>query len=74
MAINNKSASDFAFDRAKAIREFRVIEAINSLPIPREMQAIMYGNIRYESDNSFDINKLEVKNPGDTTAKGLALF
>ena len=74
MAINNKSASDFAFDRAKAIREFRVIEAINSLPIPREMKAIMYGNIRYESDNSFDINKLEVKNPGDTTAKGLGLF
>jgi len=74
MAIDNKSATDFSILREKGIREFRVIEAIDSLPIPREMKAIMYGNIKYESGNSFDINKIEIKNPGDNSIKGVGLF
>ena len=74
MAIDNKSALDFSFDRAKVIREFQTIQDIDSLPIPREMKAIMYGNIKYESGNTFDINKKEVKNPGDTSIKGIGLF
>jgi hypothetical protein len=74
MAINNKSALDFSIDRAKAIREFKTIDSINSLPLPREMKAIMYGNIKYESDNSFDINKLERLKPGVNRGKGKGLF
>jgi len=74
MAIDNKSALDFSFDRAKVIREFQTIQDIDSLPISREMKSTLYANIKYESGNSFDINKKEVKNPGDNSIKGIGLF
>ena len=74
MAIGNQSATDFSISRAKNLREQRVIDALNSFNIPEGLKAIFYGNIKYESDNSFDINKLEVLKPGVTREKGIGLF
>jgi len=74
MAINNQSASDFSFARTRDIKEQRVIDALNSFNIPDDFKAILYGNIKYESANSFDINKLEVLEPGVKRAKGVGLF
>jgi hypothetical protein len=74
MAIGNKSASDFSFARTRDIKEQRVIDALNSFNIPDDFKAILYGNIKYESGNSFDINKLEVLEPGVTREKGVGLF
>ena len=74
MAIGNKSASDFSFARTRDIKEQRVIDALNSFNIPDDFKAILYGNIKYESGNSFDINKLEVLEPGETREKGVGLF
>ena len=74
MAIGNQTATDFSFARARDIREQRVIDALNSFNIPDDFKAILYGNIKYESDNSFDINKLEVLKPGVKRARGVGLF
>jgi len=74
MAIGNKSASDFSFSRTRDIKEQRVIDALNSFNIPDDFKAILYGNIKYESANSFDINKLEVLKPGVKREKGVGLF
>lgn len=74
MDIKNKTATDFSFKRTRDIREQRVIDALNSFNIPDDFKAILYGNIKYESDNSFDINKLEVLEPGETREKGVGLF
>lgn len=74
MAIGNQSTTDFSISRAKNLREQRVIDALNSFNIPEGLKAILYGNIKYESDNSFDINKLEVLKPGVKRAKGVGLF
>lgn len=74
MAIGNQSASDFSFARARDIKEQRVIDALNSFNIPDDFKAILYGNIKYESANSFDINKLEVLKPGVKRSKGVGLF
>lgn len=74
MAINNQSTSDFSFARTRDIKEQRVIDALNSFNIPDDFKAILYGNIKYESGNSFDINKLEVLEPGETREKGVGLF
>jgi hypothetical protein len=74
MAIGNQSTTNFSISRAKNLREQRVIDALNSFNIPEGLKAILYGNIKYESDNSFDINKLEVLKPGVKRAKGVGLF
>jgi hypothetical protein len=74
MAISNQSTTNFSISRAKNLREQRVIDALNSFNIPEGLKAILYGNIKYESDNSFDINKLEVLKPGVKRAKGVGLF
>ena len=74
MAINNQSSADFSISRARNLREQRVIDALNSFNISEGLKSILYGNIKYESDNSFDINKLEVLKPGVTREKGIGLF
>ena len=74
MAIGNQTATDFSFARARDIREQRVIDALNSFNIPDDFKAILYGNIKYESDNSFDINKLEYLDPGEVKERGVGLF
>ena len=74
MAINNQSSADFSISRARKLREQRVIDALNSFNISEGLKSILYGNIKYESDNSFDINKLEVLKPGVTREKGIGLF
>jgi len=74
MAIDNQTASSFSLKRTRDLAEQRVIDALNSFNIPDDFKAIMYGNIKYESDNSFDINKLEVLKPGVTREKGVGLF
>tara|TARA_R110000868_G_scaffold1050_3_gene8021 strand:- start:2547 stop:3167 length:621 start_codon:yes stop_codon:yes gene_type:complete len=74
MAIDNQNVSAFSLSRAQDLRQQRVIDALNSFNIPEGLKSILYGNIRYESDTSFDINKVEKKNPGDNSAKGVGLF
>jgi len=74
MAVDNQSASSFSLKRTKDLSEQRVIDGLNSFNIPDDFKAILYGNIKYESANSFDINKLEVLKPGVKRAKGVGLF
>lgn len=72
--IGNQTATEFSLRRTTDILEQNVIDAINSFNIPDDFKAIIYGNIKYESDSSFDINKLEVLEPGVTREKGIGLF
>ena len=74
MAIDNQSASSFSLKRTKDLSEQRVIDDLNSFNIPEGLKSILYGNIKYESGGTFDINKVEEKNPGDNSAKGVGLF
>lgn len=74
MATDNQSASSFSLKRTRDLSKQRVIDALNSFDISDDFKAILYGNIKYESGNSFDINKLEVLKPGVTREKGIGLF
>tara|TARA_R100000773_G_C4205967_1_gene106867 strand:- start:574 stop:1194 length:621 start_codon:yes stop_codon:yes gene_type:complete len=74
MDFSNLTPSEFSINRTRDILEQNVIDALNSFNIPEGLKAILYGNIKYESGNSFDINKMELKNPGDTSEKGVGLF
>lgn len=74
MAIGNQTATEFSLRRTRDILEQNVIDALNSFNIPDDFKAILYGNIKYESDNSFDINKLEYLEPGEVKERGVGLF
>ena len=53
MAIDNQTASSFSLNRTRDLAEQRVIDALNSFDISDDFKAILYGNIKYESANSF---------------------